>query len=584
MIKQIPYGLTDFGRIQKENYYYVDKTMFIEKIEMQPSYLFLIRPRRFGKSLTLAMLEAYYDVRYADQFDELFGHLYIGQHPTPIHNQFLIMRFNFSEVSSNVNEVEESFRLHCCGKLSDFVYRYEHLLGKDIWNVLDEKTQADPGAFLSSINTYATRKGDLKIYLLIDEYDNFTNTILSTYGTDLYRKATHGEGYIRRFFNVIKAATTGMGSAVNRLFITGVSPVTMDDVTSGFNIGTNITTDPWFNDLVGFSEKELREMLTYYKEQGALPMSVDDAVTMMKPNYDNYCFSENKLADCMFNSDMVLYFLSTFLRLGTPPKEMIDRNIRTDYNKIRHLIRIDRELGANFSIIREIVENGRTTANINSSFPADRMVDTNNFKSLLYYFGLLTISGTERGNVVLTIPNQTVREQLYTYLVDTYHQAELFAVDLNKLNNLMAGMAYDGDWQPVFTYIGEELKRQSRIREFIDGEAHVKGFLLAYLGLTNYYYLQPEYESGKGYADFYFRPNPSVTGIPYLYLLEVKYAKASDPADKEQELMTEARTQLLQYAADPIVTQSIGTAKLRLITVVFRTWEVVAMEEVEEIE
>ncbi|MSE90796.1 AAA family ATPase, partial [Escherichia coli] len=307
MMKQIPYGLTDFGRIQKENYYYVDKTMFIEKIEMQPSYLFLIRPRRFGKSLTLAMLEAYYDVRYADQFDELFGHLYIGQHPTPIHNQFLIMRFNFSEVSSNINEVEESFRLHCCGKLRHFLQKYEHILGKEIWNVLNEETLEEPGALLSAINSYATLKGDIKIYLLIDEYDNFTNTILSTYGTDLYRKATHGEGYIRRFFNVIKAATTGMGSAVNRLFITGVSPVTMDDVTSGFNIGTNITTDPWFNDLVGFSEKELREMLTYYKEQDALPMSVDDAVTMMKPNYDNYCFSKNKLADCMFNSDMVLY-------------------------------------------------------------------------------------------------------------------------------------------------------------------------------------------------------------------------------------------------------------------------------------
>lgn len=363
-----------------------------------------------------------------------------------------------------------------------------------------------------------------------------------------------------------------------------MSPITLDDVTSGFNIGSNFSTDPQFNGIVGFSETELRTMLTYYKEEGTLKAEVEDLITMMKPWYDNYCFAEETLDESMFNSDMVLYFLSTFLRLGTPPKEMIDRNIRTDYNKIRHLIRIDRELGANFSIIREIVENGRTTANINSSFPADRMVDTNNFKSLLYYFGLLTISGTERGNVVLTIPNQTVREQLYTYLVDTYHQAELFAVDLNKLNNLMAGMAYDGDWQPVFTYIGEELKRQSRIREFIDGEAHVKGFLLAYLGLTNYYYLQPEYESGKGYADFYFRPNPSVTGIPYLYLLEVKYAKASDPADKEQELMTEARTQLLQYAADPIVTQSIGTAKLRLITVVFRTWEVIAMEEVEEIE
>ena len=159
MMKQIPYGLTDFGRIQKENYYYVDKTMFIEKIEMQPSYLFLIRPRRFGKSLTLAMLEAYYDVRYADQFDELFGHLYIGQHPTPIHNQFLIMRFNFSEVSSNINEVEESFRMHCCGKLRHFLQKYEQILGKEIWDVLNAETLEEPGALLSAINSYATLKG-----------------------------------------------------------------------------------------------------------------------------------------------------------------------------------------------------------------------------------------------------------------------------------------------------------------------------------------------------------------------------------------------------------------------------------------
>ena len=190
MMKQIPYGITDFSRIQKENYYYVDKTMFIEKIEMQPPYLFLIRPRRFGKSLTLAMLEAYYDVNHAEQFDELFGQLYIGQHPTKLHNQFLIMRFNFSEVSSNVNEVELSFKLHCCSKLKDFVFKYEDLLGKEIWDVLDEKIQEEPGAFLSAINSYATRKKNIRIYLLIDEYDNFTNTILSTYGTEFYRKAT----------------------------------------------------------------------------------------------------------------------------------------------------------------------------------------------------------------------------------------------------------------------------------------------------------------------------------------------------------------------------------------------------------
>ena len=579
--KEIPYGLSDYARLALENYYYVDKTHFIPLIEKAASFFFLIRPRRFGKSLTLSMLESYYDINNANRFEELFGERWIYQHPTALRAKFLILRFNFSAVSSNIDRMLDSFEEHCKDRFIDFADRYEHLFAPGFRQELMERETAASG--LSYINTKASFL-KLNLYLIIDEYDNFTNTILSTYGTETYQKSTHGEGFFRFFFNVIKAATTGSEQALKRMFITGVSPITLDDVTSGFNIGSNFTTDPQFNGIVGFSETELRTMLTYYKEEGTLKAEVEDLITMMKPWYDNYCFAEETLSESMFNSDMVLYFLSTFLRLGTPPKEMIDRNIRTDYNKIRHLIRIDRELGANFSIIREIVENGRTTANINSSFPADRMVDTNNFKSLLYYFGLLTISGTERGNVVLTIPNQTVREQLYTYLVDTYHLAELFAVDLNKLNNLMAGMAYDGDWQPVFTYIGEELKRQSRIREFIDGEAHVKGFLLAYLGLTNYYYLQPEYESGKGYADFYFRPNPSVTGIPYLYLLEVKYAKASDPADKEQELMTEARTQLLQYAADPIVTQSIGTAKLRLITVVFRTWEVVAMEEVEEIE
>lgn len=388
MMKQIPYGLTDFGRIQKENYYYVDKTMFIEKIEMQPSYLFLIRPRRFGKSLTLAMLEAYYDVRYADQFDELFGNLYIGQHPTPIHNQFLIMRFNFSEVSSNINEVEESFRLHCCGKLKHFLQKYEHILGKEIWNVLNAETLEEPGALLSAINSYATLKGDIKIYLLIDEYDNFTNTILSTYGTDLYRKATHGEGYIRRFFNVIKAATTGMGSAVNRLFITGVSPVTMDDVTSGFNIGTNITTDPWFNDLVGFSEKELREMLTYYKEQGALPMSVDDAVTMMK-------------------------------------------------------------------------------------------------------------------------------------------------------------------------------------------------LLLAYLSMFRYYQLYPEYEMNKGFADFFFKPSPAApVSPPYTYLLEVKYAKAGASEKEIRALADDAREQLIRYSKDECVAEAREKGGLKLATIVWRSWELVLMEEV----
>ena len=567
MMKQIPYGITDFSRIQKENYYYVDKTMFIEKIEMQPPYLFLIRPRRFGKSLTLAMLEAYYDVNHAEQFDELFGQLYIGQHPTKLHNQFLIMRFNFSEVSSNVNEVELSFKLHCCSKLKDFVFKYEDLLGKEIWDVLDEKIQEEPGAFLSAINSYATRKKNIRIYLLIDEYDNFTNTILSTYGTEFYRKATHGEGFIRGFFNVIKSATTGTGAALERLFITGVSPVTMDDVTSGFNIGTNITNDSWFNDLVGFSEKELREMLTYYKEQGVLQESIDEIVAMMKPNYDNYCFSEDTLEQCMFNSDMALYFLKSFV---------------LHHKKLAYLIKLDHGLGENFSVIKEIAEQGEIITDIVTHFSALEMTDPSNFKSLLFYFGLLSIKGVDMvGRPILHVPNLVVREQLFNFLIQGYIKHDIFKIDMNRMSALFENMAFRGDWKPLFDFIANAVREQSRIREYIEGEAHIKGFLLAYLGMYRYYQLYPEYELNKGFADFFFKPSPSVPVLPpFTYLLEVKYAKAGASEKEIRALADEAREQLLRYSEDELVAEARAKGELKLITIVWRSWELALLEEV----
>ena len=584
MMKQIPYGLTDFEAIIKDGFYYVDKTMFIEKIEKQPPYLLLIRPRRFGKSLTLAMLEAYYDIRYADQFDELFGNLYIGKHPTPIHNQFLIMKFNFSEVSSNIDDMEESFKLHCCGKLIDFVYRYEHLLGKDIWKVLDEKTQAEPGAFLSAINSYATHKEGIKIYLLIDEYDNLTNAILSTYGIDHYRKATHGEEYIRRFFNVIKAATTGTGSALNRLFITGVNPVTMDDVTSGFNIGANITTDPWFNDLVGFSEKELREMLTYYKEQGALPMSVDETVDMMKPNYSNYCFSKSKLADCMYNSNMVLYCMKSLILHGVKPDEIVDPNIRMDLNKLAYLFHLDHRIGIseNFSVIKELAEKGEIVTDVATHFSVLEMTDMSNFKSLLFYFGLLSIKGTDiMGRPILHVPNLVVREQLFRFLIQEYARYGIFKLNMNRLFSLFEEMSFRGGWKPLFEFVAEAIQEQRGIHEYIEGEVHIKGVLLVYLSMFHYYQLFPEYEMNKGFADFFFRPNPAAPVMPpYTYLLEVKYAKA-DASEKDIcALADDAREQLIRYSKDECVAEAREKGSLKLITVVWRSWELALLEEV----
>ncbi len=582
MMKMIPYGLTDFVAVRTENYYYVDKTSFIEKIEMQPRYLFLIRPRRFGKSMTLAMLETYYDISYADRFDEIFKGLYIGEHPTKLHNRFLVMRFNFSAVSANPDQMESSFCEHCCSRMLAFCSKYEDLLGKEIHHVIRGAEQ-NPGALLDRINTYATDRRNLPIYMLIDEYDNFTNTLLSTYGTQHYTKATHGEGFIRYFFNVIKAATTGPGSALERLFITGVSPVTMDDVTSGFNIGTNITINPLFNSLVGFSEKELREMLAYYEGQGVLRNSIDELVEAMKPNYDNYCFSEECVDDCMFNSDMALYFLNSYIHTGVIPREIVDPNIRTDFNKLAYLVRLDHGFEDNFSVIKQIAEKGELATNIASQFSALEMTNPVNFKSLLFYFGLLSIKGMDiDGSPILHVPNLVVREQLFNFLINGYTKHDVFSVDSSQLGLLMKNMAFYADWQPLFEYLADAIRRQSRIREYIEGEAHIKGFLLAYLGMFRYYELYPEYEMNKGFADFFFKPNRAVpVAPPYTYLLEVKYCKAGAGDAEVQALADEARRQLMKYANDELVEEARRKGKLKLITVVWRSWELVRMEETE---
>ena len=580
-MKALPYGISDFSRLIREDYYYVDKTHFIEMLERQPPYLFLIRPRRFGKSLFLAMLETYYSIDYADRFEGLFGELYIGQHPTKRHNSYMVLRFNFSAISSKLEDVERSFSEYCCMVMKNFILKYEHLMGSDVWKVVNPD-ETNPRQMLAALKEYISRTDCPRIYLLIDEYDNFTNTILSSYGQERYREKTHGEGFIRGFFNNIKDSTSNAGAAVERLFITGVSPITMDDVTSGFNIGTNISMLPQFNNIIGFSEDEVREMIAYYKDEDALPedVTVDGLVEIMKPWYDNYCFSSRKLEERMFNSDMALYFLNSYLQQQLPPEMMVDNNIRTDYNKLRHLVQIDKTFGANASVIQQIVAEGSITAQISTSFPAEKMTDTENFKSLLFYFGMLSIQGVYQGDTVLGIPNLTVREQLYTYLTEAYLQADLFEMDMSVLSTLIKGMAYRGEWELVFRFFARELERQSAIREFIDGESHVKGFLLAYLGLTQGYVILPEHESSKGYADFYMMPDLlHQPDIAYSYIVEVKYARR-DASDADIALLKrDAAEQLRRYAADEKVLRTKGNTRLELITLVFKGWELVVLEK-----
>ncbi len=575
-IKKIPYGMTNFESIISDNYYYVDKTRYITLVENTSRFFFFVRPRRFGKSLFLNMLGLYYDINKKDKFEEIFGGLSIGKNPTPYRNKYLVLTLNFSSVAANMERLEETFNIYCKIVMDGFAERYAHLLGKEAVEKL--RGLSTGAALLGSLCQSAQNKG-YKIYLILDEYDNFANNILVDYGNERYRSITHGNGFFRGFLKVVKDYSN---SVIERIFLTGVSPVTMDDLTSGFNIADNYSSNSAFNNMIGFNEYEVRTLIDYYKNCTVLPHTTDELIEMMKPWYDNYCFSTESLDEpSMYNSDMVLYFMNRYLLNKRIPTNMLDANIRTDYNKLRHLIHVDKTFGENASVVQEIVEKGATAGIIADSFPAEDIIKAENFKSLLYYYGMLTIHGTRGPMNILSIPNQTVREQLYGYMIDIYQQATDLSLDVDKLNFLMYDMAYEGNWAPYFKHIAERLDNQSSIREFIEGEAHVKAFILAYLGLNSYYIARPEYESNKGYADIFLQPRLlQLPDMAYSYCIEVKYAKR-DAADMEIEKLTaDAKTQLKQYAASEWILQDKGTTELKSIVLVFKGWKLVKVEEV----
>jgi len=569
--RQIPYGISSYKTIRQENCYYVDKTRYIPEIEETGKFLFLIRPRRFGKSSLITVLESYYDIARADEFEFLFKGTHIGEHPTPEKNSLMILNFNFSQVSPDPGEVEASFREHTDTCFFFFKEKYQNLLGETCFAMMEKKKSAH--GKLEFLLRYAGSKG-LKVYVMIDEYDNFTNTILATAGQGKYHELTHGAGFFRFFFNVLKGAGDQVDSGISRMFITGVSPVTMDDVTSGFNIGQNVSLYPEFNELLGFTEQDVRELLDHFNVTGS---ASDRIMRMMGEWYDGYRFS-SEAEKTLFNTDMVLYFMSHFLRSGKPPGNMIDQNVRIDYGKLRHLIVLDRRMNGNFSRLSEIIRTqGTDAATVADSFPVEHLTNPENFVSLLFWFGLLSYSGPGR----LCVPNRTVRHLMYGYLRDGYRDVDVFSVDLWHFANLVRTMAYAGEWEPVIRFLADEVRRQSSIRDFLDGEKVVQTFLLAYLNVTDYYLTRSEEEMGKGFSDLWLDPfTEKYPDLGYCYLIELKYSKRSEfSEEKQRELSADAKEQLEKYAADErVVRRSRGTT-LKCIGLVFSGWELKAAEE-----
>ena len=574
--KRLPYGMMNFEDIRLENYYYVDKTAFIPMIEQADRFFFFIRPRRFGKSLTLNLLQHYYDVRAKDKFDTLFGDLYIGQHPTRDRNSYLVLKLNFSGIIGELNNYRQGLDAHCQTMFDYFCDIYADYLPQGIKEKLDEKD----GAVEQLEYLYTEcQKTNQKIYLFIDEYDHFTNAILSDAGSlHRYTDETHKEGYLRAFFNKVKAGTD---SCIKRCFITGVSPVTMDDLTSGFNIGTNYSLTPEFNAMMGFTEEEVREMLTYYSTNSPFHHSVDELIEIIKPWYDNYCFAEECYGGTtMYNSNMVLYFVKNYIQNGKAPRSMLEDNIRIDYEKLRMLIRKDKEFAHDASIIQTLVSQGFITGELKKGFPAVNITNPDNFVSLLYYFGMLTISGTHKGKTKLTIPNMVVQEQLYTYLLNTYNEADL-SFDSYEKGELSSSLAYDGDWQAYFGYIADCLKRYASQRDKQKGEFFVHGFTLAMTAQNRFYRPISEQDTQAGYVDIFLCPMLEIySDMKHSYIVELKYAKYKDPETRVEELRREAIEQANRYAETDTVKCAIGATELHKIVVVYKGMEMRVCEEV----
>ncbi len=584
-VKLLPYGVADFVTVIEQNLYYVDKTMFIPELEKQPRNLFFIRPRRFGKSIFLSMLYSYYDCTQSHKFQSLFGNLWIGQHPTPLQGKYQVLFLDFSQITGNIDKLETKFNSYLSINLDAFVRQYSEYYQAEMEEILAQEDFEEKMELIFK----AAKAHQYHLYLIIDEYDNFTNVILNERGEKIYHAITHADGFYRDVFKKFKGN-------FERIFMMGVSPVTLDDVTSGFNIGWNISIKPEFDEMLGFSTTDVVEMFTYYKEHGSIPADsdIDAIVNDMKPWYDNYCFAKQALKKKtrMFNCDMVLYYLRNYMDAGCPPEEMIDPNTRTDYGKMKKLLQFDKLDGERKGIIRKIAEEEQIVTQLYESFSAYQIPKAEIFPSLLFYYGMLTIKGTRGSKLILGIPNNNVRKQYYGYLEEEY-QAKAY-VDVNQLTDYYYDMAYDGKWEEGLRFMADAYAKVSSVRDGIEAERNLQGFFMAYLNLNDYYITAPELELNHGYCDFFLLPDLTHYASQHSYILELKVLSKKDfsaivegeftedgkPMTKAEKQWREALDQIHRYALAPRVEALRQGTKLHLIIMQFEGWELKRMEEV----
>ena len=577
--RPILYGVSDYAEFRKVNAWFVDRTAKIRDLEATRFAMFL-RPRRFGKSLLISILQAYYDVDYADRFDELFSGTDIGETPTEEHNKYLILYFNFSTVEKIPSKVEESFNSYTSDWLDAFARKYAKRIPDDVAKrILDAP---DCGRKLNALMTGLTGT-DAQVYVLIDEYDNFTNTILAESGLGAYNDLCHGDGFFKQFFTELKAVTTNLDAPVKRIFITGVSPVTMDDVTSGFNIATNISLFPTFADWTGFGHDDIRAIADYYAPRCGF--DADEAYDIALCWYDNYRFGNAK-APSVANTTLVLSLFNTLWCTKQFPDEYIDENLRTDYAKIRHIVTLERRLNGNFNVLEKLVAGGSLSEPLVKSFQARELTKKENFTSLLYWFGITTITGEAFGTKEFGIPNETLKALAAKMIPDAYsdiHRIDERVFDINKGLVRFAGR---GEWQNFTSVLTSVVKENFAVRDAKEGEAVVQATVVALLcAARGPYFVHHEGEANGGFYDIALIPQLfRWPDIGHAAIIELKYIKAGDPVPTDDALAVirkDAAEQLAKYAADSRLAAecNLPAVALHRIAMVFHGGDCLLCEE-----
>ena len=575
--EQIPYGVTDFARIRAENGYFVDRTALIRELE-KTSYAMFLRPRRFGKSLLCETLRCYYDVAEKGNFDRLFGGLDIGKDPTANASRYFVLSLDFSYVNASRGETWSA--------------KFENYLNNALRNLIDghraelsavadvDELIALPGAGdkFDVVVPLIKRLG-YGLYVIVDEYDNFTNEIVSTAGKAPYKEITHGTGFYRGWFKKFKGTC-------DRIFMTGVSPVTMDDLTSGFNIATNITQEEGFNAMVGFTAAETRRLFEDFQGTGRFADAAEGHLKTVKAWYDSYCFSRPRAGrETLYNCDMALYYLGKLVASGRPPENLIDANIRSDWNKLRAILAAQRHAETYEGVLpltEELADRGEVSFPLVESFPVEGILKEENFKSLYYYYGIVTMSRVWRGNLQFRIPNECVRRQIFDYMREEYAKRPN-AVDTSEFTAKFDAFAWDGEWRDFLTYLAEKYRDNGSPRDGLHGEARINGYLRAYLTMKSAFTVKPELSHPCGYSDYALFPDRTLPEgcVPeQSYLIEMQHSKAGAPHAEVAAKHAEALAQLKAYAADPNLPALAGGTPVHFICYEFRGRDLVRLEEV----